>query len=633
MSLFSAKMLVLERNSTGKVVMFNKSQIQAIGHNEGPAIVLAGPGSGKTTVITHRIKKLIEDYSVLPKDILVATFTKAAAVNMKERFLALINEGKTTPVSYGVTFGTFHSIFYRILRITNNYKEENIVSNRQKNDYIKEIAIRMRLEVLSIPEFISNAASEISKIKSNMLSVEQFNSSCCKKEKFREFFREYQKTLSVEGKIDFDDMLLKCYELLKERNDILKIWQNRFRYILIDEFQDINKIQYNIVKLLALPENNIFIVGDDDQSIYGFRGASPHNMFQFKKDYPVAKEIILGINYRSTKSIVNLSHNIIKNNKVRFEKEIVSAKAEGKMPEIRCFRNQSEELKVLSRKIKEYKDNGVRTEEIAILVRNNSQIPQIIEFLQNEMVHIFSQTNKGGIYESMVAKDVLAYIRAARNVERLPLNENSDLIYILNKPSRFISRQVLAGDNMDFKRLKKVYEHSSEVLRNIDDLQFHLSMIATLNPQAALTYIRYGAEYEKYLKQYAAEKRIRFSGLLKQFSNLQSDASMFKTMEEWLEFIENQLEKNIYLNDGEKKGVNIMTMHGAKGLEYRVIFIVDANQGIIPTSKAMRDKDYEEERRVFYVAVTRAIEELNIYYIKESLGCQMEMSMFINECY
>lgn len=610
--------------------MFNKSQIQAISHNEGPAIVLAGPGSGKTTVITHRIKKLIEDYSVSPEDILVVTFTKAAAENMKARFLALINDGKSVPQSYGVTFGTFHSIFYRILRVAHNYREENIVSDRQKGDYIKEIAIRIKIETPSLSEFILNASSEISKIKSNMLDVSKFNSTCCEKEKFQEFFYEYEKTLETEGKIDFDDMLLRCYELLNARKDILKIWQNRFRYILIDEFQDINKIQYNIVKMLAQPQNNIFIVGDDDQSIYGFRGADPRNMFQFKEDFPETKEIVLGINYRSTKSIVKLSQNLIKNNDVRFEKEIVSANNEGKFPDIRCFKNHSDELKCLSQKIKEYADNGVRVEDMAVLVRNNSQIPHIKEFLQNEMVNISSRANKRNIYESMVAKDALAYIRAARNM-MLPLGENADLIYVLNKPSRFISRQVIARENMDFEKLRKVYAHSSEVLRNIDDLRFHLEMIAGLNPQAALTYIRYGVGYEKYLSRYAMERNVKLAGLMNRFDKLQDEAAQFKTIDEWLNFVENQSDNNA--EESEKKGVNIITMHGSKGLEYRVVFIVDVNQGVIPSSKAVRDKDYEEERRVFYVAVTRAIDELNIYCVKESLGCQMEKSVFIDECY
>lgn len=612
--------------------MFNKSQIQAISHKEGPAIVLAGPGSGKTTVITHRVQKLIEDYAVPPEDILVVTFTKAAAVHMKERFLMLMNEGKTAPRTYGVTFGTFHSIFYRILRIAYNYKEENIVSERQKSDYIREIAIRMKIETPSLTEFVLNASSEISKIKSNLLDLEQFISTCCEKDTFRKFFYEYEKTLESEGKIDFDDMLLKCYTLLKERGDILKIWQNRFRYILIDEFQDINKIQYNIIKLLALPQNNIFIVGDDDQSIYGFRGASPHNMFQFQKDYPAAQEIVLGINYRSTKSIVNLSQNLIKNNQIRFEKEIVSAKAEGKTPDIRCFQNQSEELKALSQKIKAYMEEGIAPSDIGVLVRNNSQIPHIREFLKNEMVDTYSRNNKDSIYTSMVAKDILSYIRAAENMERIPINENADLISILNKPSRFISRQIIAGKNINFEKLKHVYSHSSEVLRNIDDLQFHLNMIATLSPQAALTYIRYGAGYEKYLNRYAMEKKVKISGLLQQYDALQRDASRFKTMQEWFEFI-GRVSENGNDNEGDRTGVNIITMHGSKGLEYRVVFIVDANQGIIPTSKAVRDKDYEEERRVFYVAVTRAMEELNIYCVKESLGCRMEVSVFIDECY
>lgn len=613
--------------------MFNKNQIEAISHKEGPAIVLAGPGSGKTTVITQRIKNLIECNGVPPEKILVVTFTKAAAVHMKERFLKIMKTSKIHK-NCSVTFGTFHSIYYRILRLSGSDKNCGILSDRMKNDIIKEIIIRSRIDVPSMQDFVQSMVGEISRFKGNMDNMEVYRPKGCKKETFELILKEYENALEIERKIDFEDMLRKCYALLLENPSVLKEWQDIYQYILIDEFQDINQVQYEIIKMLACPQNNIFIVGDDDQSIYGFRGAKPEIMFQFKKDYPEAMEIRLNVNYRSTPEIVELSENLIAHNNNRFEKQCISSGKGGEKPDIRKFRNQGEELKYLCRQIRKYIKEGIEPSEMAILVRNNSQIPGIVEFLKNEMLETNNAKGSNSIYQGIVAKDVIAYVKASIKFEAVPLRENENLIYILNKPARFISRQVIGRDNMDFERLKSVYSHNQEIVKNIEQLLFHMTMIRKLNPSAALTYIRNGTGYEKYLQQYAMENKIKLTGLLNQFDKLQKEAFGFSTLKEWIEYVDMQETKSQSKMDDMGKHENkiyIITMHGSKGLEFKVVFIVDANQGVIPSSRAVRERDYQEERRVFYVAMTRAAENLNIYGVTEILGCPVEISIFVEE--
>lgn len=632
---FQCYSFITWESAAGKVVMFNKNQIEAISHKEGPAIVLAGPGSGKTTVITHRIKNLIECHSVLPEEILVVTFTKTAAIHMKERFLKIMKDSgihKSCPV----TFGTFHSVYYRILRLSGDDNGNEILSDRMKSDMLKEIIIRNRIDVSSLQDFVQSISGEISRFKGNMKRLEVYAPKCCNQEIFERIYTEYEKALKAERRIDFEDILLKCYAILSKNQRVLKEWQEIYQYILIDEFQDINQVQYEIIKMLALPQNNIFIVGDDDQSIYGFRGSRPEIMFQFQKDYPEAVEIRLNINYRSTPEIVELSENLITHNNHRFEKKMISLKKGGVRPDIRQFRNQGEELMYLCNQIKKYMKEGIEPSEMAILVRNNSQISGIVEFLKNEMLEIRNTKRDYSIYQGMVAKDVMAYIKAALLSEIIPLRENKGLIYILNKPARLISRQIIGQEDMNFERLKQMYRHSQEILKNIEQLQFHMTMIKKLNPSAALTYIRNGTGYEKYLQQYAREKKRKLSVLLDQFDKLQKEALRFSTLQEWIEFVETQgmecqdKTDNIEANSNQ---INIITMHGSKGLEFKVVFIVDVNQGIIPSSRAVRERDFQEERRVFYVAMTRAAEILNIYGVTESLGCQMEISMFVEEIF
>lgn len=607
--------------------MFNKSQIQAISHMDGPAMVLAGPGSGKTTVITHRIKNLIEKAEVRPENILVVTFTKAAAISMQKRFSTLMNGGK----GQLVTFGTFHSVFYKILRKSRRYEATEILSERQKTDYIREIIGRYGISSNDISELSQNIINDIGNIKGNMLNAQEYEPSCCKKEDFIKVYNAYNLELKKDGKMDFDDILRECYLLLCENHTILEQWRELYKYILIDEFQDINRIQMNIIELLASPLNNIFVVGDDDQSIYGFRGARPEIMIEFKDYYPEAELIVLDVNYRSTQSIINVAGRVIENNKTRLDKCAHANNDKDFQPDIRKFRNQVEELKFVVSKIKEYENQGISLSEMAILVRNNSQIQEISSFLKNRKIEAESGKHRSNIYNGMVAKDILSYVRGALKFDGTYFNE--DLIYVLNKPQRYISRQVVLSVNMNISAVRRIYSKN-----NIDSFLFHIEMIRKLPPQAALSYIRKGAGYEEYLRLYAIESNIPMSGLLKQLEQLVQECSKFNTLEHWINSIDSaqnsegqNFGKNSSGEGGTNNRINIMTMHGSKGLEFKAVFIVDANQGIIPTSKALRERDFEEERRLFYVAITRAIDYLNIYAVEERLGCPIEVSMFVEE--
>lgn len=607
--------------------MFNKSQIQAISHMDGPAMVLAGPGSGKTTVITHRIKNLIEKAEVRPENILVVTFTKAAAISMQKRFSTLMNGGK----GQLVTFGTFHSVFYKILRKSRRYEATEILSERQKTDYIREIIGRYGISSNDISELSQNIINDIGNIKGNMLNAQEYEPSCCKKEDFIKVYNAYNLELKKDGKMDFDDILRECYLLLCENHTILEQWRELYKYILIDEFQDINRIQMNIIELLASPLNNIFVVGDDDQSIYGFRGARPEIMIEFKDYYPEAELIVLDVNYRSTQSIINVAGRVIENNKTRLDKCAHANNDKDFQPDIRKFRNQVEELKFVVSKIKEYENQGISLSEMAILVRNNSQIQEISSFLKNRKIEAESGKHRSNIYNGMVAKDILSYVRGALKFDGTYFNE--DLIYVLNKPQRYISRQVVLSVNMNISAVRRIYSKN-----NIDSFLFHIEMIRKLPPQAALSYIRKGAGYEEYLRLYAIENNIPMSGLLKQLEQLAQECSKFNTLEQWTNSIDSaqnsegqNFGKKSSGEGGTNNRINIMTMHGSKGLEFKAVFIVDANQGIIPTSKALRERDFEEERRLFYVAITRAIDYLNIYAVEERLGCPIEVSMFVEE--
>lgn len=604
---------------------FNKAQKEAIFHQKGPMLVLAGPGSGKTRVITERAKVLIEQYQVEPHKILVITFTKAAAEEMKERFKKRM-EGVYAPV----WFGTFHAIFFTILKHAYHYNSSNILREEQKKQFFREILQKLELEIEDENEFLGEIESEISLVKGEMISLEHYFPMNCSTEVFKTFFEEYNKKLQQYRLIDFDDMLVYCYELLSQRADILKMWQTQFEYILIDEFQDCNKIQYDIMRMLAKPENNLFIVGDDDQSIYRFRGARPEIMLKFQNDYSNAKKVLLDINYRSTKSIVEAAAKVIQKNKERFPKNIRTINEQGESVCIQSFETLLLENKKTVETVLAYKKAGILFSEMAVLFRTNTQPGALVEKLMEYNIPFRMKDNIPNIYDHWIARNIICYIKIA-----LGNRERGLFLQIMNRPKRYISREYIDTTMVDFERLRTYYEDKDWMAERIDRLEYDLKIIKNLRPYTAIQYIRKGIGYEEYLVEYAAYRRIKSEELFDLLDEIQEASKEFETFEDWFLHIEKygeELKEQIQKGKEQKEeAVTMSTMHSAKGLEYKVVIIVDVNEGIIPHRKAVLDADLEEERRMFYVAMTRAKRYLHIFYVKERYNKELEVSRFLSQ--
>lgn len=601
-----------------------EAQAQAVAHGKGPCLCLAGPGSGKTTVITRRIVHLIQQEHVHPMEILVITFTKAAAVEMRERFAGLMG-GKTCPV----TFGTFHAVFFQMLKSAYHYTGANILKEEQKYQFFREIIAHLKLEIEDEAEFLSGIMGEISRIKNERIPLEHYYSQNCSEEIFRRVYQMYQDKLAEARLLDFDDMLVYTYELLRERKDILEGWRRRYRYILIDEFQDINQIQYDIVRMLAAPADNLFAVGDDDQSIYRFRGARPEIMLRFQKDYPKGRMILLAENFRSTGCIIKGAGKVISHNKDRYPKQIRGVKGVGERIEIHGFVSQPQEYGFLSKAILNYVEEGYTYEDIAVLVRTNTGAGMPVEKLMEFNIPFRMRDALPCIYDHWIAKDLLAYIRIA-----MGSRERKDFLTIINRPKRYIGRESLEPTKISFTHLKDYYREKDWMLERIERLEYDISMLGKMSPYAAIHFIRCGIGYDEYLKEYAQYRRIKPEELFEVINELQEAARGFSTFSAWFTHIQEYqeaLKQQAARQKQEEEGVTLATLHGAKGLEFPIVFLLDAQEGNMPHHKAVLDADLQEERRLFYVGMTRAKERLHIYYAKERYGKKLTVSRFVEE--
>ena len=463
---------------------FNKNQRMAVEHGDGPCLVIAGPGSGKTYVLTNRILNLITKNDIDAESILIITFTRAAANEMETRFFDLASSNGVRFKGYP-TFGTFHSIFYDILRNVFGYTSESLLRDGEEKDILTEVLKNIK-GLKDKPEAVSYVLKDIKNYKllseRGMKAEPKFISS----ELFEEIYKEYQRKLYEVKKLDFSDMISKCYELLKSNPSVLRYYQNKYRYILIDEFQDINKLQYDIVKLIC-KSKNIFVVGDDDQSIYKFRGSYPRVINDYLKDFKKAKIVHLNENYRCARQIVKFSKLVIDHNLERFSKDLVSNRSDLGKLEIKAFVDSVEENKYLIESIKKYLRQGQKFSDIAILYRTN--------LLSNSI--------------------------------------RTDL--------------------------------------------------------------------EKYKVPYIVKGEETDDGESKHKKVLNSNA------------------------------VNLMTFHLSKGLEFKTVFIIDANDGLIPHKKSIKEDDLEIERRLFYVAMTRAKDNLHILFTTRRFGKDFKPSRFILE--
>ena len=611
---------------------FNEAQKQAILHKEGPMLVLAGPGSGKTTVITNRIRYLTRYEHVNPSSILVITFTRAAAREMEERYNKMSQQEESAG-SGRVSFGTFHSVFFRILKLAYGFTAANIVREDQKIQCIREYMEKLDLDVEDETEFVSSILAEISMVKGEGLSLEHYYSKNCGEDVFRSLYQGYEQFLRKYSLVDFDDMLVMCYELFRQRKDILSAWQKKYQYFLIDEFQDINRIQYEIVKMLALPENNLFIVGDDDQSIYRFRGSKPEIMLGFETDYPNAKKTLLGINYRSSREIIEAAGRLISHNEKRFSKELQSARGQGKPVITRVFEDAREEVTAIAEEIRDYHRAGLAYGDMAVLFRTNIGARLLVEKFMEYNIPFQMKDVLPNLYDHWIAKDMLTYMEIAEGNR-----ERGAFLRIINRPKRYISRDAFDNPVVDLEKLKSFYQDRGWMLDRLEQLEYDLSMLRGMAPVAAVNYIRKAVGYDDYLREYAQIRRLKAEELLDTADQLLESASGYKTLDAWkqhmVEYREQLLKKAQEAreqtgNDGES--VPIMTMHGAKGLEFPVVYIPDANEGVTPHNKAALDADMEEERRMFYVAMTRAKDRLHVYYTRERYHKRQEVSRFVRE--
>lgn len=624
----------------------NSAQALAIEHAFGPVQVLAGPGSGKTLTTIRRIRHLICHHGISPDKILVITFTKAAAAEMEQRFLSL-----TKGAYKEVVFGTFHSVYFQILKQSEYMTGKlSLASPSDKIRYLTHI-LKMQGVHEADRESMELLLEKISKLKNRQPNKNDRNASDNKKNtlgnrkaipnnrkadvkyerietEHKEYveikggenpieintvlvYTEYCQLMREENKLDFDDMILLCDKLLEENKAALAFWQQRFSHILVDEFQDIGNLQYRVVKRLAQPENNLFVVGDDDQSIYGFRGAGPHIMKQFLEDYPEAIQITLDTNYRSTENIVNAASFLISDNKSRLVKKLKAAGEKGEKVSILSFSTREEEYNHLIISLKEL--SAKELSHTAVIFRSNAQAAALAKVLSKEKIPFYIKSHMKNIFEQEPAKDILAYLRFANDCchGKEGQGERKDLVRIMNKPCRYIHRRALTEEHVSKKMLLDYYNENSCMKEIINHFFTNLEKTASLSPYPAINYIRKIIGYDKCMPK-AAET----------LDEIQQTAKGYKRLEDWLCYITEYSENTTRINSKNgnisksesETAVKLITMHASKGLQYSTVFLPDISQSVIPGRKAVTQELIEEERRLLYVAMTRAEHKLLILY-------------------
>lgn len=605
----------------------NHAQTEAVAHNKGPCMVLAGPGSGKTLTIAKRIEYLITKYKVRPEEILVITFTKYAAWEMKNRTRSICG-----PSSYAVTFGTFHGIYYGILKWAYRLNQSNLLSDEEKYRILREILPGIdwdqEPEADEEKDYLQELAIEIGNVKNNCMDIEEYEPVKYTTEKFRKLYRTYEETKKKYRKIDFEDMLIQCRDLFMKRPDILKKWQEKFQYILVDEFQDVNQAQYDVVRMLAAPQDNLFVVGDDDQSVYGFRGAKPGIMKEFMKDYPKARQILLDVNYRSSGYIVKGALRVIGNNKIRFEKKIEAFRKPDETVHVQEVKDPVQEAEYVLERIREYREKGVSYTEMAVLYRTNVDARAMSELMTEYQIPFVMKEHLNNIYEHFIALDMISYLRLSQGEY-----DRKYFLQIANRPNRYLTRESMKTGNVSYESLRRYYRDKDWMVDRIDQLEWDMKMICDKTPYAAIQYIRKRMGYDEFLKEYAAYRKISSEDLFALLEEIWQNSKGYGTIKEWFEHIESygKMLKEQNKKNGEKEGVNLMTMHAAKGLEFDTVFVIEANEGSCPYKKATADEEIEEERRLFYVAMTRAKRKLVISYVKEKNGKDLLPSRFVSE--
>ena len=584
-----------------KKMIPSPAQQEAICFGAGTMLVLAGPGSGKTAVITQRIRYLVEERHITPSDILTITFTKAAALEMKQRACQICRDAENA------VFGTFHSVFFQIIRSSSKFQNYSIMTEQQKLQILRPLLKGKKLDCVQMSSFCEQFLSDLSFYKNTGREREEkAGQNQAEQMQLHELRQAYEQCCRKRWLLDFDDILIYCHRLLTEDSGLRDRWENRFRYILIDEFQDINDVQYQIIKLLSANYENLFVVGDDDQAIYSFRGADPSYMHRFLEDYPKSRQVKLNINYRCGDRILALAARSIAHNKYRFEKEIKAGNSGENRVIATCFQNRAEELSFLTEEIMTHRNEGLT----AILVRTNRMAEQVSEACFRRQIPYQMREKKQDFYAQKCVVEVLSVIRFVAEGRN-----RCDFMAFMNKPVRYINREMLQKETVDLWALLEEYREDPEQYRIIQKLQQDLAMVEMLDPFGAISYIRKVMQYDCCLSPgETGEKEMEIlDELLERCRKFHSHTAFLAHIAAYrskLEQESNRKQPEADQGSAKRNPVQIMTYHGSKGLEFDTVFLPFLNSGDVPHGRNLSTMELEEERRLFYVAVTRAKKSL-----------------------
>lgn len=606
---------------------YSKQQLAAIKHDKGPALVLAVPGAGKTTVIIERINNLI-NMGINPSSILIMTFSKAQAMDMEQRYL--FKYGKS-----GATFSTIHSFAYGIVRSYRNRQGKSVDLIESSNQYNKyallnkfnfqvnntKITDEELEEFFRVSGYIKNALLDYDTYK------KMYGSSI---KNFEKLYHMYESFKIEHNLIDFDDMLVLALKILMENEDILTSVRNKYDYIQIDEGQDSSPVQFRIVSLIAKPKNNIFIVADDDQSIYGFRGANSKQLLNFKSIYKDAKIYLMEDNYRSTKNIVSLSHKVISNNKNRYIKDLKAFNDTDDNIDIIVAKNSEKQTNYVVKKAKAIAESG---ESVAILYRNNiSSINMINAFDQSDDFYI--KDGKMAFYCHFIFQDLFDILNFSKDTYDIDSFER--IYYKLNMYLKkdFIMQIKKMDPSIDIiSRLEQCQGINRFYREKIDLLSFFTDKIANSKLDKAVNIIFNQLGYSDYLEELSRRNKTPYISYRRVMDTISNISKGLKTSRELEDKITNLKEKQ-RLHSSKPSSINLSTIHGAKGLEFDNVFVIDMIEDEFPSTFSMKSDDpdiLEEERRLYYVAMTRAKKSLSIIYLKYLANSKVNMSLFISE--
>ncbi len=606
----------------------NDAQCEAVMHGEGPALVVAGPGSGKTLTIIRRLLYLIYERKVPADKILVITYTKEAALSMQEKFYEQkSNFSFKQQVNQGyVTFGTFHSYFYQIIKNIKKYSDYQLITPQEK----------YRLATLILKETQEEVSDFDIKRFLEQVSFYKNTGRLKGEEDIRDTIYKYQEVLQQHKRMDFDDMLYLCKIEFQANDKLVNKCSERYEYILIDEYQDINPIQYELIYVLTKNKQNLFVVGDDDQAIYGFRGSDGECFQKMLKDYSETKKIYLNVNYRCEEAIVKVSQNLISKNKKRLEKKIVSgvkAKSKGEIHMIGSI-NMQEMYKVL---LKNFMERDV--EELckeAVLFRTNAALQSFANILAAKQIPFIIREKMNSYYEHFVVCDILDFFTAACGCKDRAL-----YLRLFQKLKFPIGREMLTEEQVNLKtlklRLRKSIYDDAYVTSQIEMLERHLQHLGKMRPKLGITYILHAMNYEKYLISKSGNHLSLPEEWKEVLEWIQEDAEAYPDFRSWEQHINSSrdaIDKQIYAKKQNKQGVHLMTMHGAKGLEFQKVYIPNLNDGVVPKLKKgdlVTEDVVEEERRLFYVAITRAKTQIELHYVTGTKDNPRLASRFLEE--